>query len=745
LNSRLLNSRDFNIGELDFTKSELGRWVVPYDPHTAEPGENFDLDISEPGRPRILGLRRRDINEPSFTGPTHTNSKDTDSEESTSLADTRLSKLCDQCQQISRHLSMADTFNIDFKISLRQSDDCEFCPILFAEFPPHDLAELRKKPFPSLNFDAYGCGTFHHGAFIWTRWKLVFSLPHNNGREYRKFEASFNGEESTKLEASFDLEIIDGEPPTSVIKPEISLTTESEVNWDLARTWLDGCRQNHSCGIAETKKLPTRLIYVGLADSDLRLCLSNLLQVGTEYCTLSHCWGNQVLVKLQRNNLHLLQENIPVEALPKTFKEAFIAARRLGFQYMWIDSLCIIQDHETDWAREASTMADVYAGSGLNFAATAAEDSTRGCFFKHDPRLCRPLYIKIRKDPRVFLLVKANLWKEGVENSPLVRRGWVVQERILAPRTLHFGANQLYWECGKHTACETFPESSSSLTWGMAAHFLKGSVQAQPEWWRIVQHYSRTNLTKTRDKLVAVSGVARFMQQSTMDQYVAGLWRTNLEDQLLWQANFDAVIPHAPKIRRPQPYRAPSWSWASIDGPIHWYSRDTPLNSDHVWTSCISILKVFIEPLGLDPFGEVKSALLRIQCRPLLIGRLAFGSRPRHQPKILIGETEVLSCSFDEKPAPKEEGKKCLMLAIKTRSYSIALYPGDWQVVDGLLLEATGRKGEYRRVGTFNINRHIPSFGDMFLKTPALDIEDAFECVLKSNNDGGMQCIIKLI
>jgi len=454
-------------------------------------------------------------------------------------------------------------------------------------------------------------------------------------------------------------------------------------------------------------------------------------------------------VQLQQNNLGIFQEGIPLEDLSKTFKEAFIAARRLGFQYIWIDSLCIIQDAKADWEKEASTMADVYAGSGLNFAATAAENGTKGCFFKHNPRLLRPLYIKIKKDPRVYLLAKHGLWEEAVESSPLARRGWIVQERILARRTLHFGANQLFWECGKHRACETFPESSSFHSWGMSRKGLGESLEAEQEWQDIVRYYSGTHLTVATDKRVAISGVAKSVQRITDDQYVAGLWRTNLEDQLLWWRNSNPGVSHAPKMR-PSLYRAPSWSWASIDGPIHWWSPGLPgpdgipRITDQPWTDLISVTDVLIEPTGFDPLGAIKSAKLRIQCRPLLIGRLSLTPEPGREPEIRIAGGEVFNASFDEMPEFEENGESFLMLAVKTRSFFVVIDPEAWLQLGGLLLKPTGlQAGEYRRVGTFDVRTYHAGFRDT-LRAIAVTTKDSYEHVPEFD-DTGTKFVITLV
>ena len=127
------------------------------------------------------------------------------------------------------------------------------------------------------------------------------------------------------------------------------------------------------CAQSTSGRVPTRLIDI--SGSTPRIRLSEQLVGPISYVTLSHCWGKSHKLTLQRNNLHAFQDKIPDEALPKTFEDAIFIARYLGFGYLWIDSLCIIQDDEDDWKRESVLMTSVYGGGVLNIAATSAEDS----------------------------------------------------------------------------------------------------------------------------------------------------------------------------------------------------------------------------------------------------------------------------------------------------------------------------------------------------------------------------------
>jgi hypothetical protein len=156
---------------------------------------------------------------------------------------------------------------------------------------------------------------------------------------------------------------------------------------------------------------------------------------------------------------------ILVTDMPKTFQEAVQVSRRLGVRYLWIDSLCIIQDKgDLDWYREASLMNKVYLHSYCNISATDAEDNTKGLFLSRRPQNLGPWNVKVNLtgiEPDIGLvdcmMTDAFLWWRNIRDSPLNQRGWVLQERPLSPRILHFCRNEMFWECREHAACESLP------------------------------------------------------------------------------------------------------------------------------------------------------------------------------------------------------------------------------------------------------------------------------------------------
>ena len=257
------------------------------------------------------------------------------------------------------------------------------------------------------------------------------------------------------------------------------------------------------------------------------------------YLTLSHCWGKTKVFKLTSENLADMEIVIPEESLCQTFQDAIFITRSLGYEYLWIDLLCIIQDSIEDWRVESAKMSSVYGGSVLNLAAFGAKDGSEGCFFERDPDILPDIqrYIfLIPHDPkpgRWFNCVDPLIYKSSMQDCPLSSRGWAFQEKFLASRTLHFTKLQLYWECRMNTACETYQDQ---LPFGanqeiMGKHFQKKEGMTWPE---VIGMYSGLQLTFPSDRLVAISGVARWMHDKTGYEYVAGLWKEELHTQLLW-------------------------------------------------------------------------------------------------------------------------------------------------------------------------------------------------------------------
>jgi hypothetical protein len=265
--------------------------------------------------------------------------------------------------------------------------------------------------------------------------------------------------------------------------------------------------------------------------------------------------------------------------LPRTFVDACYLTARLGYKFVWIDALCILQDSREDWAVESLKMGDVFQGAQVVLAAHSARDASKG-FLERTLRL--PTTVSLPTKPALALRLRQN-FETDVARSHLSRRGWVMQERLLATRTLHFTEGHIFLESPRDIWAEgdlTTPEvryRSPNLIYGRivqeASRFLHPAAfpntTASPEpgqrdqWANLIEWYSTCELTREEDKLIAISGIANVIRRNRGGLYYAGLWSDSFHAGLLW-------LRQAEELTFPDKWRAPSWSWASIDGPLQY-------------------------------------------------------------------------------------------------------------------------------------------------------------------------------
>lgn len=323
----------------------------------------------------------------------------------------------------------------------------------------------------------------------------------------------------------------------------------------LAKKWLQECIGKHeNCVKAVQQVLPTRLICL----EGNNVCLIYTTPgVHLKYATLSYSWGSIKFIRLLKENFYDLQKHIPESQLTKTFSDAIHITRSLGLEYIWIDSLCIIQDDIEDWRRVAPQMSRVYGGSTINIAASSSLDGNGGCIYDDaDIRSTRKAFryrLKM-KDERPWELLPLRLYQNCTIFTHLASRAWCFQERLLAPRTLHFSKTDMFWECYEKDACGLYPNGLPQCLCEHRRYQKKAPLASI--WFEIMEMYSAAKLTVASDKLIALSGLAYAVQTETGDDYVAGMWRKDLESQLLWRSYGDGLWRPLP--RRAQPYRAPT-------------------------------------------------------------------------------------------------------------------------------------------------------------------------------------------
>ncbi|RMZ73649.1 heterokaryon incompatibility [Pyrenophora seminiperda CCB06] len=412
---------------------------------------------------------------------------------------------------------------------------------------------------------------------------------------------------------------------------------------ELIEKWIKDCFENHpQCHQAthedQPDSFPTRLIHV-TSSGQPKLVLTDAITIcPMKYATLSHRWRDLYTPKLLQENIEAMKHGIGMESLPLAFRDAINLCKRLQVQYLWIDAICIVQDDDTDCMGEIRKMGAIYANAYCNLSATAAAESPLGLFVERDTTDFTAYPVTIQ---RQNVTIHCYWYFENIEdvlnNSPLMRRGWVLQERLLSPHSIYFG-NQMSWECTEILASELFPEGIPRILttfdkWGYDRPFKLGCLlnndltnerddtyvdllgghdrekyALYTRWAELVEEYTTCNLTFESDILPAISGLAHHFGKSLGDVYLAGLWKGNLLEGLLWEERGDGDCLGT----RPRNYRAPSWSWASLKGPILYQVLLKIKKEEKPPKIFVTLLDASTTLAGDDPMGQVTDGYVRL-------------------------------------------------------------------------------------------------------------------------------------
>lgn len=388
--------------------------------------------------------------------------------------------------------------------------------------------------------------------------------------------------------------------------------------------------------------------------------------------------------------------------LPKTFLDSFIVSQQLGVRYIWIDSLCIIQDDPDDWLNEASQMNKVYSNSVCNICATGSKDSSQGLFTTRDTNWFQPCDVEIpwMDGGGSFRLLDPTMWTTEVTEAPLNMRAWVIQEHLLAPRHLHFGTSQVFWECLHTTAAEQFPEvlpAAIAVEGKSSRHRLqrfeslpqdeKRASSLRSDWAQIVKSYTMAKLSHAEDKIMAFSGISERFESILHDTCVAGIWNGFPERDLLWHVDDCCQGDGTPSVR-PAPYRAPSFSWMSVDGAISGLGEDIETKD-----LLARVLSLDIESRGFRATGSVR---LKGLLKPLKLCRSETATGVIWIPRFQRGKEHLgwalspSSTIFMDTDQGYDDTYFCMLISTVFLT----------SFFTGLVLRETGNaKGEFARIG----------------------------------------------
>ena len=453
-------------------------------------------------------------------------------------------------------------------------------------------------------------------------------------------------------------------------------STGSDASFEMVRYWVKDCLMNHpKCMKTMEGWLPDRVIDVGPPDGSLvpRLVetaeLSHALTKSElNYVALSHCWGPKQIITTRTATFEERKRGIAMEDLSQTFRDAIAATRKLERRFIWIDSLCIIQDSKEDWEEQSVQMCTIYQRAVFTIMAAHASGSDEGCFVNRDGLAQFPFRLQFKKGDGEGDVISAcflPLTRMSANLSfslPLYSRAWVLQEQAISRARLIYFGEQVYWECQSSRGSERCPNGGSEIS-GLTdftraitttndpftasrTNDAKGFVEdLHSQWCALLENYMQRGITLTTDRLIAVDGLAQAIRERTSNRYLAGLWRDQLVMGLMWYIPWDAgsterweaisrkSTTHMPS-RHAKPL-APSWSWASVTYPVEWpWSHATKKSFMNLKTVC----EIMDADVQGTPFRQTGTVVVRGMIQRLWVDpcypSLYFLGHENKDPKI---------------------------------------------------------------------------------------------------------------
>lgn len=513
--------------------------------------------------------------------------------------------------------------------------------------------------------------------------------------------------------------------------------------------WLNQCTSHRDCGgVSLHADLPSRLIEVAPADSQSVPCLRSTTGLKGSYLALSYCWGSNQPYVLTTKNIEALMRELDVKMLPRTILDAIEVTKTLGFKYLWVDALCAMQDFtevaaRQDMDQELATMDQVYKNATVTIVAACAPSVTDG-FLEDRPgsgqsRFDIPCRLSLG---RFFVVHVQEHMVYDDKKEPINTRAWTFQEELLSPRLLIYASHTLQWQCQTLTcnlggsyhapnpsAAPRLPSPQKMLLEGPDRSHRHGQLSPDiphpilQHWLRVVTSYSSRKSSLPSDKLPALSALAVSYTPIFGPVYLAGIWARSAVQQLCWRSPDSRVF-----FARPMRYRAPSWSWAALDGPVYFPSF---LQTNNARVSVpyhrfkIVDWQTRLKASNL-PCGEVTAGQLTVTTvlrdatfHPSSSPALRFDVAPN----LDFHDVKAASSSADSGLAQTAQGHSDTAEDDFTRPVRcLAMYRGNGSEssrIGGLILvKSSGHHGLFRRMGSFSAD--ISAFDGCALDTVSI-------------------------
>ncbi|KAF4344386.1 tol [Fusarium beomiforme] len=323
-------------------------------------------------------------------------------------------------------------------------------------------------------------------------------------------------------------------------------------------------------------------IYISIVDPEKIRLVEAKNSPSEEYCALSYSWGFSKPYVMTSSNMEAFKQEIHVQDLPRLLQDSIQVVRGLGFRYLWIDALCIMQNGNEsstasdDWVDQAGKMNDIFGNAAVTIAAAECFDGNSSMIVPRNPlsQLTCRLDVSTKFRYEVVPSCTPYCLSHPFDKARyhLDTRAWVFQERILSPRTVHLTRNFVHLECRTELFCGAMDGPDACHHSGAMAKAdyqvlfsMFGPTGLDDSahdaflsfWHELIRRYSTTNLSRKSDLLVALAGLAKQVQTKSQLTWSFGLWREHLHRDMLWYVRGG----RGTSCRE----RSPSWSWASID------------------------------------------------------------------------------------------------------------------------------------------------------------------------------------
>jgi hypothetical protein len=428
------------------------------------------------------------------------------------------------------------------------------------------------------------------------------------------------------------------------------------------------------------------------------------------YAALSYCWGGAQPVQTTAATINAMMNGIKCETFPKTLQDAIEATRKLQLRYLWVDSLCIIQDDPADVAKEITMMPQVYKEAYVTISAECAKTCRDGFLHERPPPMSAYWSFKLPfrcPDGQLGHVILENRQPANASNAPIHARAWTLQETLLSPRFVGYGERGIEWRCPSYRITDEMVEADTD-----DYHFLKGKhtipsehhylscrdrigfeetrstkeagIDSVRTWHDIVEVYTARKLTVPSDKLPAIAAVAQELAPSICSEYLGGLWSGVVGYELLWKV--EEPLP------RPATWRAPTWSWASVDSIVEYL----PISTEDAQDPVVELVANEIQPLDeFAPFGQLKHASITIKARVKQASWTTDGTALRDHSTEAYTSKLPMNLVMDAQEVPGDD-----VLCVEILPWK----PGFRPEVTGLILTPTNTADKFRRVGYFELS-----------------------------------------